>query len=1007
MARNSFSPGGYEIIRFLGSGGTAHVYLAQRLSDSRLQALKMPLDDTSPSREKFLPLIRREHDLIGQLRYPGLVRVWGVNEMEATLPFLTLEFCPGVTLDQIGEPDTSELLLNIISSISINLYFLRLAGLSHGDLKPQNIFLNNQLTSYINGNLSYSKISDFSLALRDTEEKDARLGLGTVGYMAPETVDSGLLDHRSDIFSLGVIAYRLATGKHPFLEDETDPVRINARVKEYDPPALETLNSSLPGGFSDLVKMMLTKEPQERPESGFAICVMLEKLGAGYPFRRAIRPKHLLELKKADDCLSLLNRAPLKLESPIVERLYDYSGEDLSKLRNILEINFSLGLISWHQGYIIVKGGPEQIIYPRRLQVQVGNGYRRLSYSAKKKAVMAAILGSAEAAETIGLLIPANEKAYLTRPLLYAISGQLSRCTVRRFAGLLAHLAHQKAPTNLMAAHLYMRAEDLQDGYAVAWDMVNALIDQNENAGALELLSAMEKTCRIKNETAKLGLVLMKRADLEKTIGEANWAEKTYQQIIDLYRGQPSDKLLAETYKDLGDLYKMKQDYNSGIEALEKARLIYSDIGDQLELSHTLNNIGNIHSISGQMDKAYNYFRQAFRIQRRLEAKSDVASTLNNMSFIFYVRGRLDRVIRVITLSLNLNREIGNALEIARALNNRGFFYNEIGRFDKALEDLQESLEINRKIGNKKELLFNLDNLTQVMISAGRLKESFQFLREGMNLASELADMPHTGVFTGNMAVVQKRMGHYGKAMESAARAVAIGEQLDANNDHILSRINLADLYYRLNDRGRARNTIETALKLAQERGDKRALTSIYSILSLIDNDFSLMEKAETIAMETKVSRDISLVRLKKSALLLQARNSENAFQVLSGLTAIFREDNPDIENAGYFILLGDHYLSRGNLQEARTFLEKGYRIASDSALLPEMISAAVGMGRIHTVLHDYETAYAYYKKAINGVKAIADDIKDNSLRQSFLSDRKIASLAGEVRKLSQLLAKK
>jgi len=137
MARNSFSPGGYEIIRFLGSGGTAHVYLAQRLSDSRLQALKMPLDDTSPSREKFLPLIRREHDLIGQLRYPGLVRVWGVNEMEATLPFLTLEFCPGVTLDQIGEPDTRELLLNIISSISINLYFLRLAGLSHGDLKPK------------------------------------------------------------------------------------------------------------------------------------------------------------------------------------------------------------------------------------------------------------------------------------------------------------------------------------------------------------------------------------------------------------------------------------------------------------------------------------------------------------------------------------------------------------------------------------------------------------------------------------------------------------------------------------------------------------------------------------------------------------------------------------------------------------------------------------------------------------------------------------------------------
>jgi tetratricopeptide (TPR) repeat protein len=734
---------------------------------------------------------------------------------------------------------------------------------------------------------------------------------------------------------------------------------------------------------------------------------MLEKLGAGYPFRRAIRPKHLIELRKVDDCLSLLNGAPYRFESPIVERLYDYSGNDSKRLRNILEINFSTGLIGWHQGYLIFKGGTEQLIYPRRLQIQVSDGFRRISYSAKKKAVMAAILGSVEAAKTVGLLNSENEKVYLTRPLLHAISGRLSRCTVRRFARLLARQAHHKVPTDPMAAHLYMRAEDLQEGYTIAWDMVNTLIEQNENAGALELLSAMVKTCRIKNETAKLGLVLMKRADLEKTIGEAIRAEKTYLQIIELYRGRPSDKLLAETYKDLGDLYKMKQDYKAGIEALEKARLIYGDIGDQLELSHTLNNIGNIHTISGQMDKAYDYFRQAFRIQRRLEAKSDVASTLNNISFIFYVRGRLDRVIRIITLSLNLNREIGNAVEIARALNNRGFFYNEIGRFDRALEDLQESLEINRKIGNKKELLFNLDNLTQIMISAGRLKESFQFLREGMNLASELADMPHTGIFTGNMAVVQKRMGHYGKAIENAARAVEIGEQLDANNDHILSRINLADLYYRLNDRDCARNTIETSLKLAQERGDKRALTSIYSILALIDNDFSLIEKAETIALETKVSRDISLVRLKRSALLLHAGNNEDAFQVLSGLTTTFREDNRDIENAGFFILLGEYYLSVEDLQEARTFLEKGYRISSDSALMPEMINASIGIGKIHTMLREYEKAYAYYKKAISGFKAIADDIKDNSLRQSFLSDRKIASLADEVKKLSRFLAKK
>lgn len=1001
------APHGYKIVRFLGSGGTANVYLACRPEDNRHVALKFPLDSLPGPADSFIRLIRREFGLIDGLSYPGLVRVFELSNDLENNPFLSMEYCPGKTLDNIGQIRDIKNLLNFVSAISINLYYLQLIGLFHGDLKPQNIFLPNDALAFSRNKLTYVKISDFSLALKANEGISERLGMGTVGYIAPETIECNILNHKSDIFALGIIAYLLATGKHPFFDNESDPVRINAMIKEYNPDSPRRLSGNLPEELADLILTMLAKRPEDRPSDGFAICQSLEKIGADYPYRCAIRPMHILQAHKGDSNLSILHKAPFKIDKGASERLFEYSGENRGWLRNILETNFSAYRLYWDNGQLIFGVRSEQIIWPPRMQKWVRKLYNALACSQKKMAIMVSLAGGIINAEKTGIMEKNADNRFLIRPLLYLIRQNLSKSSIRRFSNLVAKMALSNRENELLAAKFYIQGENLQDGYTVVLDAASNLINQNEYSGAIELLDDLEQLCRSENDYERLKFVMMKKADAYKQIGDARNAEKIYLKIIEIYDKIPPDKLLGETYKDLGDLYKIKQDYEAGISVLEKAEKIYSEIGDQLELSHTLNNIGNIYSVNNQFEKASVYFRKALRMQKRLGAIKDVASTLNNLGVQYYMRGRWDRIIRILKLSLVLNREIGNSLEIGRVLNNLGSVYFEMGVFDEALRCLKESLSVNKKIGNQKELLFNYENLAQVMIAVGTLKEAIQFLKEGMTLSSEIGDLPHLTNFTGNMAIVLKRMGYYGKAEENLNKAIESGDKLADRRDLLLWQATLADLHFRLNQSEKATLESQQALVLAEETSDERAQIFIYTLRGFIENDMALIEKAEEISHAIKLERLTAIVKLRKSHLLLKNGHYEDAGRTLNELGKIFSERKPDIDNSAYFNSMAASYLGMNEISKAKELYETGHRIAEKCSLLPEIIEATTGLGKIHTTLREFETAYDYYRRAIKGLKAMADDIYDKAEKTSFLSDGRIASLTEEINRLSRMLSQK
>jgi serine/threonine protein kinase/tetratricopeptide (TPR) repeat protein len=994
----------YGRLKLIGSGGTARVYLDHDPATKKPFALKTILPESESTKDDFVRLIERESSLIGDLKYPGIVRVTGIDNSVEN-PSLSLEYCPGITLDQIDSIDDTAALLNIISSISIDLYYLYLAGMAHGDLKPHNLFLTGTIEDHARNNAVYVKLSDFSLALKNDETDSDRLGLGTVGYIAPETLDNKILNHHSDIFALGIIAYKLATGHHPFMDNDHDPVRVNSRIKEDNPTAPKEINETIPDALSDLIMSMLSKNPDRRPKDCFAICEELEKAGASLPFRRMIRPKHIIDLYHDNSPGEFLRSSCLDFKDNVMSVLLDYGGDKICSLRSILEINFSRCIIGWSGGRLTRHDDGNHIIWPKRIRKRIWSRFSKLPYSKQKKCIQASVCESSDDCITLGVINENDIIEFASRPLITCLKRSASVKTIVRTAN---NLGLRAVESNLLplAANLFLTAGNIGRAHKTAMPAVNELKGSNDYAKAIILLERLEKLCQARDDSDKLRGVLGEKALIQKLTGEISASIETCNQIVSLCRNNTADRFLADIYKELGDLYKMTQDFTSGLEALEKAEKIYLKTDDQLELSHTLNNIGNIYWIDSRYDLAFTCYRRALRIQRRLKATEDVASTLNNIAPIYYFRQRYARCLRIYSLSLKLKKEIGNQLEIARTMNNMGFVYSELGDFDKSLDYLTESRNINHKIGNSKELLFNLENLTQVMLSAGKLRDSFKYLKEGMNLSDKLGDLPHKGVFLRGMGNVQKWMGLYGQAGKNLQQAIDICLELEDHQRLIICLVQQADLLVRINAHQDTEKVCREIAALAEKLDDRRATIIVNLVRCRMNRDIDAADRAVKIAQEIKNNRDLHLAKLYKAECHLICGQPDEADSVIQSLIPVFTEKSSDILKAWLHNICGMYYKLIADFDKALMHYNRGLDLAVSSALLPEKLEAMYNLGTIHAHQNDFENAFKYFKTAFNDARTIAQDIDNEEYRRMYLQDRKIISMTDEIKKLNSILSK-
>ncbi len=275
----------YKILEKLGEGGMGHVYLAEDTELGRRVALKVLRADTA-SDEEMLGRFRREARAVAALNHPNIVTIHSVEaasfehgEDQEPVHFLTMELVEGVGLDHKipAEGLPQDRIFELAIPLADALSAAHKEGITHRDLKPANVMLTTD---------DRVKILDFGLAKlakddasdQDTTQALTQAGMviGTVPYMSPEQVSGRPVDHRTDIFALGVILYEMATGRRPFA-GESSGLLISSILRD-DPPSVTELRQELPFHLGRIVRRCLEKEPDRRYQAALDVRNELEAL---------------------------------------------------------------------------------------------------------------------------------------------------------------------------------------------------------------------------------------------------------------------------------------------------------------------------------------------------------------------------------------------------------------------------------------------------------------------------------------------------------------------------------------------------------------------------------------------------------------------------------------------------------------------------------------------------------------------------------------------------------
>lgn len=247
----------YELNHLIARGGMAEVYRARDRLLDRPVALKVLFPELSVDRS-FVERFRREAQAAANLSHPNIVPVFDWGEDSGTY-FIVMEFIDGRPLSSIlktSGPLSPERAADVGAHVAAALGYAHKHGVIHRDVKPGNVLITDE---------GQVKVTDFGIARAiNTEESLTQTGavMGTATYFSPEQAEGLGVDARSDIYSLGVVMYEMATGRPPFLGDT--PVAVASKHVREHPPAPRELNPALPPTFEAIILKSMAKDPAHR-----------------------------------------------------------------------------------------------------------------------------------------------------------------------------------------------------------------------------------------------------------------------------------------------------------------------------------------------------------------------------------------------------------------------------------------------------------------------------------------------------------------------------------------------------------------------------------------------------------------------------------------------------------------------------------------------------------------------------------------------------------------------
>jgi tetratricopeptide (TPR) repeat protein len=958
----------YLIEAILGEGGMGMVYKARDLELNRTVALKVIKPDLA-SRPEILDRFKREIILASQVTHKNVVRIHDLGEV-GDLRFISMSFIEGESLrallDREGplSPDRG---VPLVRQIAVALQAAHDAGIVHRDLKPHNILLDREGQPYI-GDFGISRSMDSDGTMTETGAI-----LGTVDYMSPEQASGEVPDHRSDIYSLGMMMYEMFTGTLPFRASNALSVMVK-RVHE-DAPPVTAVRPGLPVWLSAIILRAMQRNPAARYQS-------LADLVRDLDRQRASRAARRVRWKRLGAAAAILAAAGL-IAFGVVR--FVQSGPQAAPA-----VKTSLAVLPFHNAT-----GDPRFDWVR-------SGVTSVVRTGLVQAKALRLAGDDRVQEILDLLKPAE--------------GEEIRPATAQRVGRLAGVDQVLAGSLIKIGDKYRIDASLmqigENGIAATKPIV---LDGADETAILKMMDDLTK--RVRDE---LGV---SRAWGEKEIGAAQLSTRSVE-ALSLYgeglalgragnqieaakrleaavakdpRFAVAQAALAETYDALGYADKAKKTADEAVQNLrdvspwEAARIRATRSRLAGDLAGAAKALGSI------VDAAPNDPQSILDLGLVQEEEGDLPAAVTSLQRavtldpkhpgahyalgrVLFKSGHPTDAVAEFNKALALHGESGNEQGRATVLNGLGNAALGTSQLDDAERYFSQALEIRRRIGDQRGVAVCLYNLGEVNQRRGRYDEAIRLVKEALQVSTAMGDQARIADSWAHLGAIYQAAGRPEEALAVFQESLKIMRELGDDSRLAQSLRDLGYVNLILGKYVEAFFFIKEGLEKTRDAGDKSALVLAYSDIAVVEQVQGRYEEAlkyysDGLALAKEVDNKGAQAVGQVNMAEIHADQGDYgaAFSLFSEATGTLRKAGSESNLADGLTFEGGARLRAGDLEAAGKTLDEAVALARKLKSNATLAEALVYEGGRLLALQQPDRSAAVLKEAVSIAARVGD----------------------------------